>query len=366
MGKLRKLKKKGARMKCPRCGSREPIKEGAVCRVCTYFFTLNPNRAPYISDNEFKLAVGRLSGLGIRYYTYNQLYAAIHRLARRNTRRRRIKGVVGLAIGLIAVTLLLRYHIDSGLGYAHWPSTLVFCIGFLGILGYAVRPIAVSHVSVVNAVSAFRTSNALEHLADGEHFSDSADVLIDEVVLYAPERVLIVERNDLADMLLLNRFHVENKTMVLSSYRYPTVAFKALQDILNRFPDIPVFLLHDASAEGIRMKERLQADPKWPLHGKGLHDLGLFPEEIKDIKRPVWIPSGRRNLVSGKKSVPAKSPSENIAQGFRMPVDVAPPPALLGTAGMALLTGYPLLSERMRHYRAQQGLAGDVFTPGYG
>jgi hypothetical protein len=167
-------------------------------------------------------------------------------------------------------------------------------------------------------------------------------------------------------MLLLNRFHFDNKTLVLSSYRYPTMAFKALCEILENFPDIPIYLLHDASAEGVRMKERLQADPKWPLKGKNVHDLGIFPDEVREIKNPVWIPSGRRHASAGQAGMPTSVPAANIQQGFRMPVDVVPPTALLGVAGAGVLTGYSLLGNDMQEYRKQQGSSRDAFTAGFG
>jgi len=334
-------------MKCPQCTSDQKIKDGMICSKCGYLFALNPKEKLKISDLGFKKAVEALSGPEGNYFTYNQLYAQIHKHAVKSARGSRVKHIIiSCIVGVVATLFLGTFFRD----FTQLGARAYVIVGIIAALVVIIRIGRRPHVSdndVRDTIRSYLSMHPIERLADGERFKRmESDAFDREFLNYAPERILIVERNDMADMLLLNRFHVENKTLVVSAHRYPPHAFRACQEFLVRYPDLPVEVMHDASMEGLRLKERLQADKQWHLQGREIKDLGLFAHNVDKLKNPIWLPAGRPGAGATDTRVTSSS-EENIQHGLRMPLDIAPPRAMMGAVGLAMLAGMALLSDEL-------------------
>ena len=128
----------------------------------------------------------------------------------------------------------------------------------------------------------YRQAHPIAELADGQAFLQQPPVENLEDARYAPERILVVERDDLVDMLVRNRFHANHKTAVISRSGYPRRVVEACRHFLRQHPDIPVQLLHDASLKGFNLKAQLEADARWPLAGQRLVDIGLSADVTKN------------------------------------------------------------------------------------
>ena len=359
-------------MKCPQCGSSHKIKEGMKCSSCSYQFALNPKEEPYLSDKAFQAVVEKISGPEELYYTYNQLFSRVYRAAksRPGAKASRIVECLIMGVVLIIVANLLRgVALDLvGSRWSYIVMALVVAAGTAGIVLYGRRPLKVSHESVAKAIKAYRRLHPLEKLADGTKLKGAEPKTFDrEILKYAPERMLIVERDDMADMLLLNHYAMDQKTLVVSAQKYPERAFQAFRHFVSKRPDIPISVIHDASSEGLALRERLIADKSWGLEGKEVSDLGLFPADVDRLKQPLWHPS----VLAGGKALsappPGKSADEYIRQGYRMPVDVAPPWAMMGVIGLAMVAGAALLSEELLAEQAKQAVPGSsTWGGGYG
>ena len=216
-------------------------------------------------------------------------------------------------------------------------------------------------------INTYKAAHPIDNLVDGTRFRNMAAYGFDtEFLNYAPERILIVEHDDTADMLLLNRFHFENKTLVVSAGKYPRPAFDACRRFLSAHPDLPVFLIHDCSPSGIRMQSRLMTDPEWHLKDKNITNLGLHARDVAGLKTSMWIPEDIEGAGQKESIRMAGDSREYLDQHFRMPLGVVGPIAFLGTMGVAMTLGVPLLSEALLAEQRAGAIGGSSVDTGFG
>ncbi|MDM8549186.1 hypothetical protein QUF72_03875 [Desulfobacterales bacterium HSG2] len=354
-------------MKCPQCMNNQRYMDGMICRSCGYHFALNPKKTPYITDMALKNVIDRVSGNGQYHFTYIQLFAQIYRVIKK---KRKLHGYqIGCLIFLLYFLFPGGFVIAvlqiSEAPFARGLFVLYAVLGISGLVWFARHPLKVPYSSVSETISTYRKLHPTDRLVEGRAFrKPSSESFDEEIFQYAPDRILIVEHIDIADMLILNRFHLENKTLVVSGHKYPEHAFRACQQFLSQHPDIPVMLIHDASEKGLRMKKRLLSDKFWNLRGKNVRDLGLFPRDADRLRRPMWLP--RAASVHRKILCARKTADENISQGYRMPVDIASPRAMMGAVSLAAASGLALLSEELLAEQQRDASSGSFFGGGFG
>jgi len=245
-----------------------------------------------------------------------------------------------------------------------WVLFILYVIsGISGIIWHARHPVTFPYSYVSPIILTYRNLHPIDRLVEGRAFrKPTSEAFDEEIFQYAPERILIVERNDIADMLILNRFPLEYKTLVVSEQIYPEHALRACQQFLSQHPEIPVILIHDASQKGLRMKERLLNDKFWNLRGKNVQDLGLFPRDTDRLRKPIWLPRKRNDKVlSG-----ARRTDASFLRDYRMPVDIAHPRAMMGAVSLAAASGLALLSEGFLAEQQHDASSGSFFGGGFG
>ena len=154
-----------------------------------------------------------------------------------------------------------------------------------------------------------------------------------DIYEYGVERLLIVQRDLLVDLLVNNNFHVENRTLVLAGDGYPEYLVQIASKCLTDNPALPVFFLHGSTPEGMRWREEIQRDPAvlaWSDHPK--IDFGVSPNDVKSMKilRPL-------------------KPSR---QRYELPVDAIPYPTLASALGASLEQQVPfsvILAQYISH-----------------
>ena len=324
-------------MKCPNCRFDQKYKSGMVCGGCGYRFALDPKKQYGITDMAFKLTLDRLSGGGQYYFTRDQLYRLL---------------VKKQKPGLFILSCLGIFFIAGGsailgaLQFDMWVPAFLAVLVIVFIIRLHKKPVKIPAYIPLKHINTYKAAHPTDNLVDGTRFRElAADGFDAEFLYYAPERILIVEHDDTADMLLLNRFHFENKTLVVSAGKYPRPAFDACRRFLSAHPDLPVFVIHDCSAAGIRMQSRLLTDPEWHLTGKHITNLGLHAKDVAGLKTPMWIPENIEGTRQNETIRTAGDSKEYLDQHLRMPLGVAGPTAFLSTIGLAMTLGMPLLSE---------------------
>ena len=260
------------------------------------------------------------------------------------------------------------FGVVLGKAGGRWVFFLVELI-FIGliVLMWRWRP-KIAYENLSQAIKKYLRANPAPNLVDGTRFAGELprDKIKEELFNYAPERILIAPTNDMVDMLVLNRFHFENKTCVVSAAKYPKHVFDACQRFLAKVPDLPVEMIHDVSRPGLSLKDQLLAYPSWNLKDKNVKDLGLFPDDVKKIKEPIWIPTGTPARTLGPKSSAADPVQAQIDQGMAMPLDFAGPKVMMGALAVAVVAGLLLMSEELLAEQVSRGLLDSGSSGGFG
>jgi hypothetical protein len=106
----------------------------------------------------------------------------------------------------------------------------------------------------------------------------SADFPEKEFVGYGVERIIIVERRLLVDLLVKNAFHADQNALIFSRDGYPFSSVHCARKILEKNKILPVYLLHDASEAGMLMQRKVK------LSGRKIVDLGITPEHVEKME----------------------------------------------------------------------------------
>jgi hypothetical protein len=348
-------------MKCPECGKAQKRKDGMVCNSCKYQFALDPKQPPNITDAAMRKTIDTLSAKGMYYFTFHQLFTQIYRLCRKKIRNigcfyaAIISAFIAISSFAVFSDVLLLFRIVFGLFGIFIISTIV-------ITNYRHLKVYQNYKSITKIIYDYHSQHPIQNMADGNHFRKQLIKKIDaEILSYSPERILIVEHDDVADMLILNRFHLENKVLVLSANKYPKHAFEAYQYFIQKNPDLLVEVLHDVSKTGHHLRGSLLADPSWHLNAKHVRDLGLSYTNVEKLREPMWIPNRADQPILNKGNV-----VENMRNGYRIPLDTAPPKAFSAGVIMAIATGMALLSEELLAEQQKQKGGDWDSSGGYG
>ena len=124
------------------------------------------------------------------------------------------------------------------------------------------------------------------------------------------ERILLVERPLLVDLLVRNGFHAEWNALIFSRDGYPAYIVRHARKMLKKDSSLPVYLLHDAGEAGAAMAQKNR------LSGRTVIDLGIRPEHLKKMRFLKELQHDRK--------------------GYNMPLDILPYPVLAALCGQAL------------------------------
>lgn len=311
-------------MRCPDCQHDQKYRDGTRCGQCGYQFVFR-KRDDKISDLALRQIIQRLSDHGQYAFTATQLALEICRYWRER------QHWIGSMIFVIVIALVL-FFVTQRWGLS--VSILVISLGVM--LGWSQwKKTALPFHKAHTLIHRYHRIHSLAGLADGMALQQPTAIIDLQELHYAPERILVVERNDLVDMLIRNRFHLTSKTIVLSRFGYPEWVAKACLNVLRRYPNTPIQLVHDASLRGFYWNTQLAADPHWILTGHPVTDLGLSRTILGVGIRLPWL-SDKRFFA---KSVFSTDHSAMLRAGRRVPIDCVGPKRLLSLLSAAIISG---------------------------
>jgi hypothetical protein len=323
-------------MRCPECNHQQKFKDGVRCKQCRYQFVFR-KKQDQISDFALRQIIQRLSDNGQYAFTATQLALEIGRLWRK-------KNLGPLGCSVIA---LIASVIAGLIAFAEWGWSSAVLIPL------ALLPLALwlgqhskSSVSIDKArqiVKQYHQVHPINGLVDGLAFRHQISEFDVQNPHYAPERILIVEHDDLVDLLVLNRFHLTAKAAVVSRTGYPERVFAACQEFLCNHPNTPVQVVHDASLQGFALTAQLATDPQWQFAHAHLVDLGISPTALDSASSLPWLPMN----PSRRKGVFGGNPTKRLRAGYRVPLDYIGPKPMINVLGAAVVAGTLLLAPEI-------------------
>ena len=246
-----------------------------VCGGCRRKFCLNPKTQ--ISDGKFAAAIRHASYNGTVAFTEHQLYAAYAKNVANPWPIYAILGVVSLGLAIF-----------FGLGHGLLIGLLIgavsmICFGMIFIVeGKTVSPSEFSNWIMLwkeggNAIDGMITDASLHEAPPQWKEDDMFD--------YGVEQILIVERDLLVDLLVLNDRHAETRTLVIAESGYPNYLVEHVNRLIAARSDLPIYLLHDATKKGAAMEERLRSSSWLNETSNPMLDLGLNEADVYKMKR---------------------------------------------------------------------------------
>lgn len=320
-------------MRCPECKHNQRYKDGTRCNKCRYQFVFR-KKEDRISDFALRQTVQRLSDNEQQAFTTTQLALAICRLWRKKT-----LGPVGCGVIALIVSAIAGLFAFSN--WSWWGGALILAVLlplaiWLGRREKGKLPFEKAR----KIVDQYHQAHPIQALADGTAFRRQAAPLDLQDPHYAPERILVVERDDLVDMLIRNRFHLTAKAVVVSRTGYPEPVFAACREFLRNHPDTPVQLVHDASTQGFALAAQLADESKWRFARERLSDIGISRAALQHGATLPWLSTRRfqRNGAFGG------NPAKMLRAGYRVPLDYIGPKPLIGLLSTAVVGGALLLA----------------------
>lgn len=243
------------------------------------------------SDNRIHWALRKASQRGTTYFTINQLAEA----AWLNVRL--WEPLAGFGSAIFAGWLVWAERPDK----QHEP---LFGLFDHTLMFFWIPFVMCCAAAVVMAVWAFRVSllrplSKREFVAGVRSFEQRhgqipkllrgnrplLDASREQVAVSKPQRLLICQREILVDLLILNEWHRESDTLVISESGYPTAALREVESCFSvSSDDVAVHALHDLNENGTSMRSRVESLPWLSSLRRPINDIGLSQDAIERFR----------------------------------------------------------------------------------
>ncbi|MCA9138010.1 MAG: hypothetical protein KDB00_14660 [Planctomycetales bacterium] len=316
-------------MKCPKCQHNQKVKSGMTCDQCRYRFSFNPKErdSKGMTDGRFLATIRAAGQNDSADFTRNQLYGTY-------CRRQKNSKIPGI----ITAILFLGFGVFSIVGN-NWiaAAATIFIAAIILLLTFTMPPTILARDQFMRLVDRWLDGGkpiekliTTPSLGQPPPQSDEPD-LYD----YGVRRLLIVERDELVDLFVLNNVHAEQAMLVISVNGYPNYLISHARRVLEEQPDLPIHLLHDAIGSKEAMLSEL-GKLNLPLQGHEVIDLGFSADDFKRMKRTRNIDRRNRRRT--------------------LPVDVLALP-FLSTGLAACFANQMTMSGLLEEYTREQAVA---------
>jgi hypothetical protein len=290
-------------MKCIHCGRKTKYSDRRTtrrCSSCTREFAFEPREGALLADLGFKYAIEAVSDEGRLTWSNRHLYYDVCRRVRRRRLLHRL-----LRRPLVSVSPMEFENMLERWTSVHGPMP-----GRLSARAFAEGP--------------------------------TDDDLAREIEDYAFEYLIVCDDDGIADVLLANGFHADNRCAVLSVSGYPAHAFETLMPLLRRRPPASVIAVHDADPEGCNLAARIADDPRWfgGVEAVQIVDAGLRPADAKPF-RGLFLEGSVMNVATENTAIEER---EWLSK-FRLELEAVRPRALLGVLANVIREGVPRRDE---------------------
>lgn len=344
-------------MRCLNCGTennrQDRSSHDGKCSKCLHPFIFDPLAGGIkLTDKAFESMVARVCVDGTLKFTEAQL---CYQIARKTQSNKGHLGCLSFAVGFMVVFVGLLF---KQFAVVFGGIILCFLLPALAV-GFSKKltryaPL-VSHLSeneLANQISKWEAANGkilqllppvpetnLALTQGPQAAAESAPIkrdVPDEIKEYSFDRVVVTDKNSIAQFLIANNFHFENNCAVLSIDGYPEDIFGTVMEMLRKNDQLKVFALHDARPLGLKVAHVLKTSGTWfaGQAGATVYDIGLYPRQIFD--RPLFRKIGEEKITREFESLPqeikrtlTKQECDFFFQGYYVELEAFAPQALL-------------------------------------
>ncbi len=300
-------------MQCPKCSKQVRRSEKAACPDCGYAFGLDPRDPHGLADLDLLRLTHQASVGGQHHFTQNLLYLyyCMERVPMQALWP--VAGVLGGVLGFQAMGTrgaMMGAATAAGLVYhgtKSWrpppPSVLDDVYDQMSAAGHRLPHF------ITRPLFEFRDEDKYV-----DHLPRAIDV----------DHVIVVDRNELVDWLVLNDLPRRLNALVVSQSGYPNYVLPIAIDLLNLRKSIGVYLLHDSTQSSFAMRKHIADSRLLPTAGHRMFNLGIEPDQVAFMKQLDPIQPGRAR--------------------FRIPLDSIPFPILERALYTSITRAVPLLT----------------------
>ncbi len=306
---------------------------GGQCRSCRHPFAFEPKTDPLgVADGLFQRTIKDVSGDGAVFFTEGQLYYEFNRRLLR-------KKVLGSpAVALISVSTI-GGGIIALAAHTFWPLAIITVPGVIG--GAVLRARArrdgppPQHPRISGGefqrkyLSRWGSVHGrVEKLLPPIEPQAARTPSPSDAAAFSFDRAVVMDRADIAAMLVANNFHFENNCAVLSADGYPAHAFDTVMTMLRRNPNLRVFAVHDASESGCGLPLALRGERWFPDATVQVFDLGLRPAHVQKMHM-ISLAGGPRTLPPSLRAALAPEEAAWLERGENVELAVVRPAKLM-------------------------------------
>lgn len=263
-------------MKCPQCDRNQRRgREGMTCNSCSYQFLFDPKKDRLstnvnLHDALFEKIIRHANADGTYGVTANQLFSSARQFGKTSH-----GCCLVVVIVLIAFLVLIILGIDRPGPFLSVGLAAVFLLigsSRLGPKGPKRKNwdrLVARWQKAGRDIPGLIASPALQNPPPDWEEKDIYD--------YGVSALLLCDRPETVDLLVLNQFHTQTNTLILTASGYPSYLLEKADDLLTRSPDLPVYLLHDPGSDPETMKKQS------PLVIRETIDLGLAGHALSRI-----------------------------------------------------------------------------------
>ena len=285
-------------MKCINCGTQNNYKERVAnyrrCKNCNHQFVFEP-KLMYrnkFSDAFFTKIISELSVNNSFKFTDKQLFYLLNkRLNKKLSMTVNPIFSIYFAYILVIIGILSSQHTP---GFLVKVAVVFMLFGGIAIDIYLkkkkIKKFVVTPEKFQDYLSSWKAVNPIDGILTLSEQSLPTS-MNSEITAYSFDRVVICDSAEIANLLIANNFHFENNSAVLSIDGYPENIFDTVMQMLRRNDNLKVYVLHDASPNGVSLVNTLSTNPNWFSNTSNsnitIYDIGLLPRQV--FKNPNFF-----------------------------------------------------------------------------
>ncbi|MEM7017611.1 MAG: hypothetical protein AAF512_09790 [Pseudomonadota bacterium] len=310
-------------MRCPECNANHRRRAGMTCS-CGYRFVLTRQEFD-ITDFAFHKLIAQVSANDQHHFTRRQLATAICHYWHKKATDFSIAPII-----IISIIVIILWSIFA---WSYLAGGSVLALSLLTWFIYRRRKEPqLDFQKARQVVQQYHKVHPLERMIEQRFFQGNDSEAGDEDIFYAPDQMLIVERDELVDLLVLNGFHLTTRTAIVSAEGYPKHILAACEKFLETSPKMPVYVAHGISKAKANWVDKLKKEPLWQKFQDRIIDLGPDLEQIKNSRSLLpWL--------QGKYLYFSRKSSKYLKNGGTMALDSLPTYRMLPMLAGAVTAG---------------------------